>query len=108
MPSAILSPNVKSHWAKKANQVKRHKNAIIFEMHRLKLEKKPIKSYQIHFVFQDQRRRDFDNFTAMCKSYLDGISSYIEQDDSKWEMEKPTKEVVKGCNPHVIITLNEL
>jgi crossover junction endodeoxyribonuclease RusA len=39
---------------------------------------------QLHYTFHppDKRRRDDDNFTAMMKSYRDGIFEALGQDDS--------------------------
>ena len=108
IPSSHLSPNARVHWAVKAKKTKAHKTLALVEIAKImRLDGFKAESYQLHFVFPDNRRRDFDNFTGRCKAYLDGISEAINQDDSEWNMAAPSKEVVKG-ESFVVITLNQI
>jgi len=43
--------------------------------------------YRLDFYWPNERRRDKDNATAMCKAYLDGVSDCTGQDDSEWDFD---------------------
>ena len=106
MPHEKLSPNSKCHWGTKAKYVKQHRlRSYITMKNHIPLPFK-VKAYQIHFCFPNKIRRDIDNFTARCKSYLDGIADALGQDDSEWDMKAPTREIVKG-DSYICITLTE-
>lgn len=84
LPDPKLSPNKRLHWAEKAKIVKAHRRysrAIVSDMpNEIRFD-----SYRLVFTWGDARRRDKDNASACCKSYLDGIADGIGQDDSEWD-----------------------
>ena len=84
LPSIDLSPNRRVHWAKKAKQVKIHRSRARWAALAVLEPSDRIESYMLYFFYPDKRRRDDDNYTSRCKSYLDGISDRIKQDDSEW------------------------
>jgi hypothetical protein len=105
MPDPKLSANGRAHWRAKS-KLTRHLRSMTRLICLSELDRgQTIQSYQLHFVFPDNRRRDFDNFTSRCKAALDGISDAFNQDDSLWAMEAPTREIIKGRN-EVKITLS--
>ncbi|MCK4828249.1 hypothetical protein KA005_71630, partial [bacterium] len=62
---------------------------------------------QYTFYPPDKRRRDQDNYSAMMKSYQDGVCIALGVDDSCFQMAAPVwGEVVKGGK--VMLTLEEL
>lgn len=97
IPDAKLSPNARVHWAAKSKIVKAHRQRASQGTPDF-LKNKKVLAYQLDFIFPNNIRRDIDNFTARCKSYLDGISDAIEQDDSTWDMKAPTRAVKKGMS----------
>lgn len=105
MPGADCSPNTRAHWSKVHRAKKRSKLTTKAALSLCEVpEGLPVRAYQLHFTFPDNRRRDFDNFTARCKAALDAISDHVGNDDSEWDMKAPTREVSKGVNG-VTITL---
>lgn len=85
LPAKELSVNQKTHWGKKAPIIKSHrKYAENMASTAFQLTKPKVISYELHFYWGDERRRDEDNAAASCKPYLDGISDYLEQDDSEF------------------------
>lgn len=39
-------------------------------------------AYKLKFYWPNRIRRDRDNASACCKAYLDGLSDFLDQDDS--------------------------
>ena len=102
LPSIDLSPNRRVHWAKKAKQVKIHRNRANWKAMEILKPADRIESYMLFFFYPDKRRRDDDNYTSRCKSYLDGISDRILQDDSEWHHNGVRREIDRE-NPRVEI-----
>ena len=59
----------------------------------------------ITFHAPDNRRRDLDNMLASIKSGLDGISTALGVDDSRWSLSIQRGEVRKGGE--VVINVRE-
>lgn len=86
LPNSKLSPNSRTHWRAKSKLVKEHRrNASLYASHQLELQRFKIKGYKLRFHWRDRRRHDRDNAAASCKSYLDGLADFLQQDDSEWE-----------------------
>lgn len=76
MPPRVLSPNARVHWAKRAQFAKEFRQLAHWKTHALILRAGPkLKAARVEYVFhfQNRRRRDVDNFSAMMKPALDGI-----------------------------------
>lgn len=88
-PPKELSPNTKSHWAKKARAVKAYKTSCLWECKLAKLKKMNAKGAYILIKFYppDNRVRDTDNMIAAIKPAIDAISDSIGIDDSKFVYE---------------------
>lgn len=81
LPSRLLSPNARPHWAAKARAVKTARaqaawvarQAIHANRHIAHLF--PARRAAVEYVFHwpDRRRRDDDNAVAACKAYRDGL-----------------------------------
>lgn len=104
MPSADLSPNARLHYMYLHRARKKAKNYAMLMARAANIE--PFSRYHLHFIFPDNRRRDIDNFVARCKAYLDGIAGAVDQDDSSWGMDAPTREIIKEKS-NLIITLTK-
>ena len=102
LPAIELSPNKRTHWAAKARQVKIHRNRARWAALEPLDCKDRIESYMLWFFFPDKRRRDADNYTTRCKSYLDGISDRLGQDDSEWIFNGVRRDIDRE-NPRVEI-----
>jgi len=103
IPHADLSPNARVHWGKKSRQVKSHRSSA-FWIAKSEIKKGvKFKSYRFEFTFKDKIRRDRDNFSARCKSYLDGIADAVGQNDSEWDFNGVKFNEPDKFNPHVMI-----
>lgn len=86
LPDARLSANARVHWRQKSKLVREHRQlANVLASHQFQLQRPKVKGYKLRFVWPDKRRRDKDNASSRCKSYLDGVADYLRQDDSEWE-----------------------
>jgi len=65
------------------------------------------KSYRLRFFWETKHRHDADNAVASCKSFLDGISDAIGQDDSEWEFNGVRFELDRD-NPRLEIEFEEV
>ena len=108
LPDRKLSPNARIHWAQRSKLVKSHrKKAHVMALMQLGTDKAfRFKSYRLTFYWPDKRRRDRDNASSCCKSYMDGISDAIGQDDSEWDFDGVRFEVDKTA-PRVDIEFEE-
>ena len=99
IPDAKLSPNARVHWAQLAKVKSAHRliaRCIASDL----ANGEKLKRYRLHFFWPDRRRRDRDNASAMCKSYLDGVADAFRQDDSEWLFDGVRFEIDKN-NPRV-------
>lgn len=103
-PDRTLNPNVKTHWAIKAKQIKIHRDmAFVSTKCTTNIEKKGT-TLEFTFTPPDKRKRDVDNMLAMCKAYLDGICDALSINDEQFTkivvIKKPPK---KGGYVEIII-----
>jgi crossover junction endodeoxyribonuclease RusA len=91
-PPKELSPNARTHWARKAKAAKSYRNIAAWMTPR----GEPGRTVSITFNPPDLRPRDLDNMLASIKSGLDGIASAIGIDDSQWSLTITKGEPVKG------------
>jgi crossover junction endodeoxyribonuclease RusA len=107
IPSRLLSPNVPSHWGRKAPVVKLHRNRAKLTM-LAALDGKPapeITAYRLRFFFPTRRTRDRDNAAASCKSYQDGIADALRINDTFLIMMEPPAMEHDATNPRLEIDL---
>jgi crossover junction endodeoxyribonuclease RusA len=93
-PPKELSPNARTHWARKAAAAKMYRNLAHWST--VALGAKAGASVSVKFSPPDLRPRDLDNMLASIKSGLDGIASAIGIDDSQWSLTITKGEPVKG------------
>lgn len=95
-PPSILSPNNRSHWAKKH----KHKSKYKSDCYYLAKQNTPTLdnniSLAITFHPPDNRKRDMDNMLASIKAGLDGIAQAWGVDDSRFRLTLQIGEVVKN------------
>ena len=82
-PPKELSPNQKSHWAKKAKFAKQYRLICWALAKEAKLEanKEGKVHLEITFFPPDKRHRDADNMVASIKSGLDGLADALQVND---------------------------
>lgn len=88
LPPRELNPNTATHWAKKA-KVKAQCRADAYFLCRSEshlgieagVQELPL---TVEFRLPGKRKRDADNLLASAKAALDGVSSALEIDDSRF------------------------
>lgn len=97
-PPAVLSPNARAHWARRASAAKKYRadaHLLSQAMGCRALDCETLTA-EITFYPPDRRRRDTDNLLAQIKSGLDGIADATGVDDSNWHYGIARDEPVKG------------
>lgn len=82
LPSPLLSPNARTHWAVKSREAKPARNmaawaakaALHANRHIAHLFPATTATVEYAFYWPDRRRRDDDNAIISCKSYRDGLA----------------------------------
>jgi len=109
IPSPILSPNARCHWATKSRATHKARtdahNAAIIALG----TPRPMLSHsitaQVTVYTPDKRRRDKDNYLARCKAYFDGFTdAHLWTDDSR-VTHLPLEFVKDAAHPRVVITV---
>lgn len=102
-PPAVLNPNSRVHWTKRAKAAKKYKAdcylaMLAFGNHlgRLGLSVSNAPHFSLTFCPPDSRRRDLDNQLASVKQALDALSERCGVDDSKFQLTISKGEPVKG------------
>ena len=114
-PDKVLNPNKRAHWRVKyeAKKIAREVGCLLtmeakvstVEWYSSGLPYRIVAQYT--FYPPDRRHRDQDNYSAMMKSYQDGVCDVLGIDDSCFQMAAPVwGEVVKGGK--VVLRLEEL
>lgn len=109
IPAASIWPNSRTHWRRKAEITKSHRQAAknVTNMMISRPNYKPVTyhGYHLAFYYKDARRRDDDNAAASCKAFRDGIADALGVDDNTLKLlEIPTFQIDRE-NPRVEITL---
>lgn len=97
-PDKILSPNARTHWARKAKAVKAARVAAFYLVRAVAKSTLDASGAHVRMTFcpPDNRRRDRDNLIASMKAATDGISDAIGIDDSKFQSTYAIGEPIKG------------
>ena len=111
-PDKRLSPNARVHWLEKAEAAKGAREAGYYLMRNTStiwvrdgIPDEIVSQYTFHPP--DRRRRDQDNYSAMMKSYQDGVCDAMGIDDSCFQMAAPVwGDVTPGGK--VVLTLEEM
>ncbi|WP_348658950.1 endodeoxyribonuclease RusA [uncultured Stutzerimonas sp.] len=84
-PPKELSPNARTHWARKNKIAQRYKGECrLLTIHaRMQVPEGPL-VLDIEFVPPNKQRRDDDNCLAAFKSGRDGIAAALSIDDSRF------------------------
>jgi crossover junction endodeoxyribonuclease RusA len=102
-PPAVLNPNSRVHWTKKAKAAKQYKEDCFWTLKAMSASYEPgdtmmggATNYKLTFCPPDDRRRDLDNMLSSFKSGLDTIAQYAGVDDSKFRLTIEKGKPVKG------------
>lgn len=102
-PPKELAPNVtvKTHWTKKGEIAKKHKNVCLWTLREALGHAKPILppegplEVRITFYEPDRRKRDMDGLLSQNKHSLDAVAEYLGVDDYRFELILKRGGVVK-------------
>ena len=103
-PPRELSPNSRTHWAKKAKAAKAYRLDCFYLAKEAKVtapKEGPI-NLHIEFVPPDRRPRDLDNMLASIKSGLDGLAEALGVNDKRFTL---TLSVVYGIGGMVKVRI---
>lgn len=97
-PPAVLSPNGRAHWSRKAKAAAQAREAACLLCQAAGMRALPWRSMAVRITFQppSRRRMDLDNTLSRCKSLLDGVADATGVDDSRWAISMRWGEPVKG------------
>ena len=102
-PSRDLSPNARTHWAKKAKSAKSYRAICGWETKAAMLQPGAPQTFAdgkitLSIIFHAKTRRayDLDNALASIKSGLDGVADALGVDDSRWALRIEKGEPVRG------------
>lgn len=108
LPPRALSPNVRSHWSKKAKAVKYYRR-LAFVVARCQPERGWEKAeVRTTFYLPDLRRRDPDNLMASMKAAWDGIVDAHVLTDDRYLVQHPPTLALDRERPRVEIELTEI
>lgn len=103
-PPRELSPNSRTHWAKKAKAAKAYRLDCFYLAKEAKVtapKEGPI-NLHIEFVPPDRRGRDMDNMLSACKQLLDGLAEALGVNDKRFTL---TLSVVDGIGGMVRVRI---
>lgn len=105
-PPKELSPNSRTHWAKKAKITKAYRTECGWITRQSRKKATPgLIDVHITFCPPDKRRRDIDNMLASCKGLIDGVADGLGVDDSRFVLHISRGEVVNGGA--VMVAIND-
>jgi crossover junction endodeoxyribonuclease RusA len=100
-PPRILSPNNRSHWAKKSPVRAKYRADCTYAALAAGVPVLPPEGkikLLLTFCPPDERKRDDDNFISAFKSGRDGLADAWRIDDNRFRITVETGDVVKhGC-----------
>jgi len=108
-PPAVLSPNARAHWARRASAAKKYRAdaCLLSQSQGCRALDADRLTVEVIFCPPDRRRRDMDNLLAQIKSGLDGIADATGIDDSTWHIGIRRDEPVQGGAVLVHVTPGE-
>ncbi|UOF76778.1 rus-a like endodeoxyribonuclease [Caudoviricetes sp.] len=109
-PDKLLSPNARTHWAKKAEAAKGYRQlSNVLTRRAMGGDALQGQAAHLDIVFHPptHTRRDLDNCLSSIKSGLDGIADAIRMDDSRWSLGLSWGSVVKGGTVRITIMVSD-
>lgn len=97
-PPRELSPNSRTHWAKKAKAAKAYRLDCFYLAKEAKVtapKEGPI-NLHIEFVPPDRRPRDLDNMLASTKNLLDGLAQALGVNDKRFTLQISVADEIGG------------
>jgi crossover junction endodeoxyribonuclease RusA len=111
LPPRELSPNVRSHWAKKARAVKYYRMLAFIEARNASRSTErgwERAEFRTTWYLPDARRRDPDNLMASMKAGIDGIVQAGVLTDDRYLVIHPPTLTIDRARPRVEITIEEI
>lgn len=105
-PPAVLSPNARVHWSKRAKAAKSYRAACWAIAMEAGVRQREWHRPKVHleFVPPDRRRRDWDNMLASCKNGLDGLADAMQTNDFLFRLSVTKSDEIGGM---VRVTIEE-
>lgn len=88
-PDRALSSNARVHWRKKAKATAKARAEAFYAAKAAKVQPDPAATLVISAYPPDARRRDVQNFPALCKASIDGIADAMGVDDNGFRVRFP-------------------
>ena len=88
-PAKALSSNARVHWTRKAKATAKARAVAFYTAKAAKVQPDPAASLTITAHPPDRRRRDVQNFPALCKAAIDGIADAMGVDDNGFRVRFP-------------------
>ena len=87
-PPAVLSPNSRAHWGRKAKAAAKARGDARILCQAVGIRALPWSAMAVSITFYppDRRRRDADNMLSSSKAVLDGLADATGVDDSRWSI----------------------
>lgn len=98
-PPKELSPNARTHWAKRGKVAKNYRGVcyMLTRQSRIDVNGTPRILLDLEFIPPDRRRRDDDNMLASFKAGRDGLADALDIDDSRFVTQlRVSRETVPG------------
>lgn len=101
-PHSSLSPNSRTHWARKARHQKEQRREWLLMAKDWQATHAPLYPsgavwVTLYFVPPDRRGRDIDNLLASCKGGLDGLADALGVNDNRFKIAfEMAEETTKG------------
>jgi len=111
LPPKSLSPNARCHWAVKARDTRKCREAArwwTFAALKGDCPHWRRSTFRATFYHTTNRRRDDDNLIASLKPYRDGIADSGLLDDDVGVVTLPPLKCIDRENPRVEITITQL
>lgn len=107
-PDKHLSPNDRSHWAKKSPIKSAYRNNAYWKAQKFGVTLPPERHHvTITFYPPNNKPRDIDNCLASLKSGLDGIADGLGINDKYFRPITIDFGVADKSNPRVVISISE-
>lgn len=95
-PPAVLSPNARPHWAKRARAFKRYKFDCVLLMSTKTKQLNGLTEFSVTFHPPTAHRFDIDNLIGRWKAGCDALSAITGVDDSQFKLTYAKGEPRKG------------
>lgn len=95
-PPAVLSPNARPHWAKRARAFRSYKMQCYMLLSQYRSQLRGRDTFDLRFHPPTAHRYDLDNCVSRAKAAIDALSEVTGVDDSRFSLTIAKGEPRKG------------